>query len=122
MAVELQSRRKEFVSQAFSTIFPIEVEPLSPQDAGEEGEVEVVRWRNRMRGEWRGREKGRGREGGGRKVRGREIKSRCPGECLSSKTVDPRMRRHVLMEEFENEATCSLLPSCRLRRVQPHRL
>ena len=41
MATELQSRRKEFVSQAFSTVFPIEVEPLSPQDAGEEGEVEM---------------------------------------------------------------------------------
>ena len=42
VAVELQSRRKEFVSQAFSTIFPIEVEPLSPQDAGEEGETRPI--------------------------------------------------------------------------------
>ena len=92
MAVELQSRRKEFVSQAFSTIFPIEVEPLSPQDAGEEGEGEVVRWRKRMRGE------GRGGGGGGKESkRGGEIKSSFPGECLSSKTVGLRMRLHILV-------------------------
>jgi len=67
VAVELQSRRKEFVSQAFSTIFPIEVEPLSPQDAGEEGEVEVVRCQMEkedeegVEGGWGGEGEGEGR-------------------------------------------------------------
>ena len=63
MAAKLHSMRRDFITQASSTIFPIEVEALSQQDAGEEGKgksggVEV--WGiGRVRGkgeEWRGGE------------------------------------------------------------------
>ena len=72
VAAELHSMRKDFITQASSTIFPIEVEALSQQDAGEEGKgkrggVEV--WEKgegrRERGEGRGEgEREGGREGG----------------------------------------------------------
>ena len=62
VAAELHSMRRDFITQALSTIFPIEVEALSQQDAGEEGKgkrggVEV--W-----GKGEGRRERGGREGG----------------------------------------------------------
>ena len=37
--VELQTMRKELISAALTSVFPIEVQPLSLDDAGEEGKV-----------------------------------------------------------------------------------
>ena len=59
VAAELHRIRRDFISQASSTIFPIEVEALSQKDAGEEGKGEGG-------GKW---ERGK-REGGGGGERG----------------------------------------------------
>ena len=64
VAAELHSIRRDFISQASSTIFPIEVEALSQQDAGEAGKGKG--------GGVEGVGKGRGEKGEGRRERGRE--------------------------------------------------
>ena len=79
MAAKLHSMRRDFITQASSTIFPIEVEALSQQDAGEEGKgkrggVEV--WgigegRRERGGRERRRKEGRGK-GKGRRGRRKE--------------------------------------------------
>ena len=37
MVRALETERRAFITQAFRTVFPVEVEPLSKEDAGEEG-------------------------------------------------------------------------------------